>query len=76
MLNPTDVKPLSITTINCRFNSLRSYYSWVVKNKMLQHNQMVDIRNLKSAGEESERIVQLAEDEFEALLIMVKKKTS
>jgi len=57
MLNPTDVKPLSITTINCRFNSLRSYYSWVVKNKMLQHNQMVDIRNLKSAGEESERIV-------------------
>jgi hypothetical protein len=37
---------------------------------------MVDIEDLKSADEESERIMRLTEDEFEALLIMIKKKTS
>lgn len=75
MLNPTDVKPLVITIINRHLNSLRSYYLWAVKNKMLQHNSMIDIEDLKSVGEESERIMWLTEDEFEALLIIIKKKT-
>ena len=28
MLHPTDVKPLAITTINRRLNSLRGFYAW------------------------------------------------
>ena len=28
MLNSTDVKPLAISTINRRLNSLRRYYAW------------------------------------------------
>jgi site-specific recombinase XerD len=74
MLNPTEIKPLAIATINRRLNSLRSYYSWTVKNKILQHNPMVDIEDLKSADEESEKIMWLTEDEFEDLLIIIRRK--
>ena len=35
MLNPTDVKPLAVSTINRRLNSLRSYYAWAVKNEIV-----------------------------------------
>ena len=42
---------------------------------MLQHNQMVDTEDLKSADEESERIMWLTEDELKLLLIMIEKNT-
>jgi site-specific recombinase XerD len=74
MLNPTDVKPLAVSTINRRLNSLRSYNAWAVKNKKLQQNPMLDIRDLKSADEESEKIMWLTEDEFGELLHIIRKK--
>jgi site-specific recombinase XerD len=74
MLNPTDVKPLAVSTINRRLNSLRSYYAWAVKNEMLQQNPMIVIQDLKSADEESEKIMWLTEEEFGDLLHMIRKK--
>ena len=74
MLNPTDVKPLAVSTINRRLNSLRSYYAWAVKNEMLQQNPMIDIQDLKSADEDSERIMWLTEEEFGDLLHIIRKK--
>ena len=68
MLNPTEGKALAVSTINRRLNSLRSYYAWAVKNNKLQQNPMLDIQDLKSADEESEKIMWLTEDEFEELL--------
>ncbi|MEH7344233.1 site-specific integrase [Bacillus sp. JJ1532] len=44
MLNPTNMKPLAFSTINRRLNSLRSFYSWAIKNKKLQ--QLVLIRTI------------------------------
>ena len=74
MLNSTDVKPLAVSTINRRLNSLRSYYAWAVKNEMLQQNPMIDIQDLKSADEDSERIMWLTEEEFGDLLHIIRKK--
>ena len=74
MLNPTDVKPLAVSTINRRLNSLRSYYAWAVKNEMLQQNPMIDIQDLKSADEDSEKIMWLTEEEFGDLLYIIRKK--
>jgi site-specific recombinase XerD len=74
MLNPTDVKPLAVSTINRRLNSLRSYYTWAVKNEYLQQNPMVDIQDLKSADDASEKIMWLTEGEFEDLLYIIRKK--
>ncbi|MCQ6275871.1 tyrosine-type recombinase/integrase [Bacillus sp. V3B] len=74
MLNPTDLKPLATSSINRRLNSLRSFYSWATKNKRLQHNPMQDIQDLKSADEDSEKIMWLTEDEFEELLNKLRKK--
>jgi site-specific recombinase XerD len=74
MLNPTDVKPLAVSTINRRLNSLRSYNAWAVKNNKLQQNPMLDIRDLKSADEESEKIMWLTEEEFGELLHIIRKK--
>jgi site-specific recombinase XerD len=74
MLNPTNIKPLAVTTINRRLNSLRSYYSWAIKEKILQHNPMADIEDLKSADEVSERIMWLTEGEFEDLLLIIRSK--
>ena len=74
MLNPIGLKPLATSTINRRLNSLRSYYSWAIKNKKMQHNPMQDIQDLKSADEDSEKIMWLTEDEFEDLLHIIRKK--
>lgn len=74
MLNPIDLKPLAIATINRRLNSLRSFYSWAIKYKELQHNPMRDIQDLKSADEDSEKIMWLTEEEFEDLLHRIRKK--
>ena len=74
MLNPIGVKPLATSTINRRLNSLRSYYAWAIKNKKMQHNPMQDIQDLKSADEDSEKIMWLTEDEFEDLLHIIRKK--
>lgn len=74
MLNPTDIKPLAISTINRRLNSLRSFYSWAVKNKKLQQNPMSDIQDLKTADEDNETIMWLTEEEFENLLYIIRKK--
>lgn len=75
MVNPTDVKPLAITTINRRLNSLRGFYSWAIRHEKLQHNPMQDIQDLKNADEENEKIMWLTEDEFERLLEKLRKKT-
>ena len=74
MLTPTEGKALAVSTINRRLNSLRSYYAWAVKNNRLQQNPMLDIRDLKSADDDSEKIMWLTEDEFEDLLYIIRKK--
>jgi site-specific recombinase XerD len=74
MLTPTKGKALAVSTINRRLNSLRSYYAWAVKNNRLQQNPMLDIHDLKSADDDSEKIMWLTEDEFEELLYIVRKK--
>jgi len=74
MLNPINVKPLAISTINRRLNSLRSFYSWATKTNQLQQNPMSDIQDLKSADEDSEKIMWLTEEEFENLLYIIRKK--
>ncbi|KAB2329578.1 tyrosine-type recombinase/integrase [Cytobacillus depressus] len=74
MLHPVDVKPLAISTINRRLNSLRSFYSWAIKNKKLQQNPMSDIQDLKTADEDNETIMWLTEEEFENLLYIIRKK--
>ena len=74
MLNPMDIKPLAISTINRRLNSLRSFYAWATKNKKIQQNPMQEIQDLKSADEDSEKIMWLTEDEFEDLLHIIRKK--
>jgi site-specific recombinase XerD len=73
MLNPQEGRPLAITTINRRLNSLRSFYSWAVKQKKLQHNPMEEIQDIKSVDEDSEKIMWLSEEEFEDLLNRVRK---
>lgn len=74
MLNPMDMKPLTISTINRRLNSLRSFYDWATKIKKLQYNPMQEIQDLKTADEDSEKIMWLTEDEFEDLLYIIRKK--
>ncbi|WP_077210390.1 tyrosine-type recombinase/integrase [Bacillus dakarensis] len=74
MLNPTDLKPLATSTINRRLNALRSFYNWATKKQILQHNPMQDIQDLKSADDDSEKIMWLTEDEFEEFLYIIRKK--
>jgi site-specific recombinase XerD len=74
MLNPIAGKALAVSTINRRLNSLRSYYTWLIRNNKLQSNPMLDIQDLKSADEESEKIMWLTEGEFEELLQTLRKK--
>ena len=74
MLNSTEGKALAVSTINRRLNSLRSYYTWSVRNNKLQRNPMLEIQDLKSADEESEKIMWLTEDEFEELLQILRRK--
>ena len=73
MLAPTEGKALAVSTINRRLNSLRSYYAWAVKNNGCRQNPMLDIRDLKSADDDSEKIMWLTEDEFEDLLYIILK---
>ncbi|MCM2532291.1 tyrosine-type recombinase/integrase [Neobacillus pocheonensis] len=73
LLNPHEGKPLAITTINRRLNSLRSFYSWAQKSNRLPHNPMEEIPELKSADEDQEKIMWLTEEEFEDLLHRVRK---
>ena len=74
MLDPIGLKPLATSTINRRLNSLRSYYSWAIKYKKMQHNAMQDIQDLKSADEESGKIMWLTEDEYKDLFHMIRRK--
>lgn len=74
MLKPVHTKPLAITTINRRLNALRKFYHWACKNGKLQQNPMEDIQDLKTADEDSEKIMWLTEDEFESLLYIIRKK--
>jgi integrase/recombinase XerC len=73
LLHPQEGKPFAISTINRRLNALRSFYSWAVKHKKLQHNPMIEIKNIKLADEDSEKIMWLTEEEFEDLLNHVRK---
>jgi site-specific recombinase XerD len=68
MLNPQEGKGMSVATINRRLNSLRSFFNWAVKEKIILVNPMEGIRDLKTADEEHENIMWLTEDEFERLL--------
>lgn len=74
MVNPIHTKSLATATINRRLNSLRSYYSWAIKNKKITYNPMLEIQDLKSVDEDSEKIMWLTEEEFEDLLHLVRKK--
>ena len=74
MLNPPEGKALAVSTINRRINSLRSYYTWAVRNNKLQRNPMLEIQDLKSVDEESEKIMWLTGDEFEELLQILRRK--
>ncbi|AZJ20082.1 integrase [Bacillus wiedmannii bv. thuringiensis] len=68
MLNPKEGKALSVSTINRRLNTLRSYFSWAEREKYIKVNPMTDIKGLKMADEEHEKIMWLTEKEFEDLL--------
>lgn len=74
MLNPSEMKPLSVATINRRINSLRSFYYWTTLSGKLKQNPMQNIKDLKSADDDSEKIMWLTEDEFEDLLQILRKK--
>ncbi|KOR92064.1 tyrosine-type recombinase/integrase [Geobacillus stearothermophilus] len=74
MLNPAEGKPLAISTINRRLNSLRSFYAWAVEHHKIEQNPMKDIQDLKSADEDNEKIMWLTEEEFEDLLHRMRKK--
>ncbi|WP_270344267.1 tyrosine-type recombinase/integrase [Bacillus mobilis] len=73
MLNPREGKALSVSTINRRLNTLRSYFSWAEREQYIKVNPMTDIKNLKVADEEYEKIMWLKEKEFEALLERMRK---
>ncbi|MCU5110920.1 tyrosine-type recombinase/integrase [Bacillus wiedmannii] len=73
MLNPKEGKALSVSTINRRLNTLRSYFSWAEREKYIKVNPMIDIKGLKMADEEHEKIMWLTEKEFEDLLGRMRK---
>ncbi|MEY2194627.1 tyrosine-type recombinase/integrase [Neobacillus sp. BF23-41] len=73
MMRPSEGKPLAVSTINRRLNALRSFYSWGRRNKEFHHNPMDGIEDLKSADEDHENIMWLTEEEFEDLLIRMRK---
>lgn len=73
MLNPREGKALSVSTINRRLNTLRSYFSWADREQYIKVNPMTDIKDLKVADEEYEKIMWLTEKEFEALLERMRK---
>lgn len=74
MLNPLEMKPLSVAMINRRINSIRSFYYWTTLSGKLKQNPMQNIKDLKSADDDSEKIMWLTEDEFEDLLQILRKK--
>ncbi|MED0936657.1 tyrosine-type recombinase/integrase [Bacillus mobilis] len=73
MLNPREGKALSVSTINRRLNTLRSYFSWAEREQYIKVNPMTDIKDLKVADEEYEKIMWLTEKEFEDLLERMRK---
>lgn len=73
MLNPKEGKALSVSTINRRLNTLRGYFSWAERKKYIKVNPMTDIKGLKMADEEHEKIMWLTEKEFEDLLERMRK---
>lgn len=73
MMRPSEGKPLAVSTINRRLNALRSFYTWARRNKKFQHNPMEGIQDLKTADEDHEKIIWLTEEEFEDLLIRMRK---
>ncbi|MDZ5479161.1 hypothetical protein [Bacillus thuringiensis] len=48
-------------------NILRSYFTWAEREKYITVNPMTNIKDLKMADEENEKIMYLAESEFEYL---------
>ena len=44
MLNPQEGRPLVITTINRRLNSLRSFYSWLLNKRSFNITQWKKLR--------------------------------
>lgn len=73
MMRPSEGRPLAISTINRRLNALRSFYNWAQRNQKFQHNPMDGIEDLKIADEEHGNIQWLTEEEFEDLLIRMRK---
>ncbi|MEE3961871.1 MULTISPECIES: tyrosine-type recombinase/integrase [Bacillus cereus group] len=73
MLNPKEGKALSVSTINRRLNTLRSYFIWAEIEKYIRVNPMIEIKNLKMVDEEHEKIMWLTEKEFEDLLERMRK---
>ncbi|EPC8411300.1 tyrosine-type recombinase/integrase [Bacillus thuringiensis] len=73
MLNPREGKALSVSTINRRLNTLRSYFSWVEREQYIKVNPMTDIKDLKVVDGEYEKIMWLTEKEFETLLERMRK---
>ncbi|MED2794136.1 tyrosine-type recombinase/integrase [Bacillus wiedmannii] len=73
MLNPQEGKALSVSTINRRLNTLRSYFSWGEREQYIKVNPMTDIKDLKVVDGEYEKIMWLTEKEFETLLERMRK---
>ena len=73
MLNPREDKALSVSTINRRLNTLRSYFSWSEREQYIKVNPMTDIKDLKVVDGEYEKIMWLTEKEFETLLERMRK---
>ncbi|OUB91306.1 integrase [Bacillus thuringiensis serovar medellin] len=68
MLNTKDGKVLSVSTINRRLNTLRNYFSWAEREKYITVNPMTEVKNLKMADEEHEKIMWLTKTELKDLL--------
>ncbi|HDX9591012.1 TPA: tyrosine-type recombinase/integrase [Bacillus pseudomycoides] len=73
MLNPKEGRALSVSTINRRLNTLRSFFCWAEREKYIKVNPMIEIKDLKIADEEHEKIMWLTEKEFEDLLERMRK---
>ncbi len=73
LLHPKEGKPLAVISINRKLNALLSFFSWGVREKRFSMNPMTDIQDVRTADEESENIMWLSEEEFEAYLDRMKK---
>ncbi|MBN8211102.1 tyrosine-type recombinase/integrase [Bacillus sp. NTK071] len=63
-------KHMKVTTINTRLRALRSFFNYLLKNKLIEENPM---RNIKLLRDRQKAIETLDNDEIEALIKTIRK---